>query len=305
MKFTRRSILKTAACAPLSALAWPSLAISQVQIGDATLTTVSDGHLVLPKDLVFDAMPQEDLAQLLSAFDLRSDQLEPECNLTLYQDGTRTVLFDAGSGPDFMPTAGRVLDSLSALAVSAQDITHLVFTHAHPDHIWGTLDDFGDPLFSNALHLMGQNEWDYWWNPQTVDTIGSARQTFAVGAKNRMTALEDRFEFFQDGQELLPGIQAIESPGHTPGHMSFEVRQGTQAVFVTGDAIGNHHIAFRRPMWPSGSDQDVEQAIATRQRLFDRIIIDDLAIAGFHLPNGGVGRVEAVEDGYRFVQDPT
>ncbi|KQI67439.1 metallo-beta-lactamase [Loktanella sp. 3ANDIMAR09] len=290
---------------PISALAWPNSAIAQIQIGQATLTTASDGHLILPRGFVFDAMPQENLAEVLSDFSLGAEQLEPECNLTLYQDGTRTVLFDAGSGPDFMPTAGTIQNSLSAMGIAPEDITHLVFTHAHPDHIWGTLDDFGDPLFANASHMMGRAEWDYWWDPQTVDTIGTARQTFAVGAKNRMSVLQDRFEFFEDGQEILPGIQAVSSPGHTPGHMSFEIRQGTQAVLVTGDAIGNHHVAFRRPMWPSGSDQDAKLAIATRQRLFDRIMTDDLAIAGFHLPNGGMGRVDVIGDGYEFVQDPT
>ena len=70
---------------------------------------------------------------------------------------------------------------------------------------------------------------------------------------------------------------------------------------VIGDAIGNHHVAFARPDWPSGSDQDPDMAVATRKTLFDRLTADDMTLIGFHLPGGGVGRAETSETGYRFV----
>ena len=89
-----------------------------------------------------------------------------------------------------MPTAGKVLDTLEAAGVSAEEITHVIFTHAHPDHIWGLLDDFDEPAFPEAAYLMGRDEWDYWWNPDTVNTIGEARAAFAVGAKRRLEPIE-------------------------------------------------------------------------------------------------------------------
>ncbi len=118
-----------------------------------------------------------------------------------------------------------------------------------------------------------------------------------------MEAIEDMVEFFNDGDEVLPGIAAVLSDGHTPGHMSFELRNGSDAVLIAGDAISNHHLAFARPGWKSGSDQNMERAAETRLRLFDRIMADDLRLIGFHLPQGGIGRVEKAEDGYRFVPD--
>lgn len=246
-------------------------------------------------------MPQDELMPILEATGQSRDELRPECNLTLYRDGTNTVLFDAGAGSNFMPSAGELPASTEAAGLSPEDITHVVFTHAHPDHIWGVLDDFGDPLFTEAVHMMGRTEWDYWWDPETVKTIGKARAAFAVGAKNRMEAIEDVVEFFDDGEEVLPGIAAVSTPGHTPGHMSFELRGGSEAAMVIGDAIGNHHVAFARPAWPSGSDQDADLAVATRKTLFDRLTAEDMTLIGFHLPGGGVGRAEASETGYRFV----
>jgi len=297
---TRRSFLTQSAALPLAATL-PRFAKADLSIGTGTLTTVSDGSLLLPGSFIFEPMPKDELAQVLKGFDVSNDRLTPECNLALYRDGTNTVLFDVGSGQDFMPSAGTIVDSLDALGLAPEDITHVVFTHAHPDHIWGLLDEFDDPLFYEAQYLMGRAEWDYWWNPETVNTIGDARAAFAVGAKRRMEAIQDVVTFFDDGQEVLPGIAAIASHGHTPGHMSFEVRQGSQAALIAGDAIGNHHVAFRKPAWHSGSDQDAETAAQTRLRLLDRITTDDLALIGFHLPKGGIGRVDKDANGYQFV----
>jgi glyoxylase-like metal-dependent hydrolase (beta-lactamase superfamily II) len=298
----RRTFLKRAAALPASTLL-PCISQASAKLGKATLTTVSDGYLVLPASFIFEPMPTDELGAIVQAYGLNSESLEPECNLALYRDGVNTVLFDVGSGPDFMPSAGRIVESLDALGLAPEDMTHVVFTHAHPDHIWGLLDDFDEPLFANATCMMGRAEWDYWWDPATVDTIGDARAAFAVGAKRRMEAIEDSVVLFDSGDEVLPGIQAIETPGHTPGHMSFEVRQGGDAVLIAGDAIGNHHVAFARPEWPSGSDQDMELAAETRRALFDRITADDLLIAGFHLPDGGLGRVEAKDGNYSFIPE--
>lgn len=300
MGFSRRSFLKGAAAAPVFG-SLPHLTSAELSLGNATLTTVSDGSLMLPGDFIFAPMPQEELAPILMEFGLSNDRLTPECNLALYRDGTNTVLFDVGSGPDFMPTAGTIQDSLDAIGLTPDDVTHVVFTHAHPDHIWGLLDDFDDPLFYDATYMMGRSEWDYWWNPETVDTIGEARAAFAVGAKRRMEAIEDAVVLFDDGEEILPGIAALSTPGHTPGHMAFEVRNGSNAALIVGDAIGNHHVAFRKPAWESGSDQDAALAVTTRAMLFDRLTAEDMAVIGFHLPDGGMGRVTTEGDGYRFV----
>jgi glyoxylase-like metal-dependent hydrolase (beta-lactamase superfamily II) len=282
--------------------ALPQRATAQIALGEATLTTVSDGSLTLPGSFILEGLPQDELAPLLQAYGLSAETLTPPCNLALYRDGENTVLFDVGSGPDFMPNAGEIVDSLDALELAPEDITHVLFTHAHPDHIWGLIDDFDDLLFYEATYMMGRAEWDYWWNPETVNTIGEARAAFAVGAKRRMQMIENQVQLIDGGQEVLPGIAAVATHGHTPGHLSFEIRQGSNSALVLGDAIGNHHLAFARPEWPSGVDGNKEMGIATRQMLFDRITSEQMQVVGFHLPGGGIGRIETAETGYRFVQ---
>jgi glyoxylase-like metal-dependent hydrolase (beta-lactamase superfamily II) len=303
MRSTRRQILKAMGATGLAA-GLGGAGGRVIAAGDGrTVMTASDGNLVLPGDFVFDGLPEAELADILARHGVSRDEVQPPCNVTVMRDGDRTVLFDAGAGPGFMPSAGELLDTLHDTGVAPDEVTDVVFTHGHPDHLWGVLDAFDELTFQQAAYHFGQAEWDYWSDPDTVDTIGEARAAFAVGAGRRLEAIAERTTFFTDGDEVLPGVMAHATGGHTPGHMSFEVAAGGETVLVVGDAITNAHVNFARPEWPSGSDQDAERGARTRQRLLDMAAAEGMRIIGFHLPDGGIGRVERTGDAYRFVTE--
>lgn len=300
MPLTRRAFaLGATTLGAATALPWRPLRASTT-LGTMQLDIVSDGSLVLPGDFILGENPPADVAAILTAHGITGGALTPPCNVTLLRQEWRNVLFDVGSGSDFMPSAGRLTDSLEALGLFADEITHLIITHGHPDHISGLLDDFDEPLLPNAQILMGRAEFDYWMDPATVDSIGQARQAFAIGAARRLAVVADRIVFFEDGEELLPGIAARASFGHTPGHMAFELRDGSDSLMVLGDSLGNHHVAFEAPGFESGSDQDAATAAAARLSLLDQITGAQMRVAGFHLP-GGFGRVERAGSAFRFV----
>lgn len=200
-----------------------------------------------------------------------------------------------------MPSAGKLGEALEAAGVAADDVTHVVFTHAHPDHIWGVLDDFDELAFGNAEYLMSATEWDYWFDPETVNKVPENRQSFAVGARRNMAAIEDKCSRFKPGEEVLPGIAAFDTAGHTPGHTSFHIQQGSDSVMVIGDVITNPLYSFSNPDWQMGTDSDAEQGVKARKMLLDRMAAEKMQIIGYHLPHPGTGYVERKDAAYTYV----
>lgn len=298
---TGSSLLLSAAALPLAATrGW---ALTSLTAGDMRIDSISDGHLEFTPDFAFDGIPEQEREELLARLDLPSQGVvESPLNLTLMRQEDRVILFDAGSGPDFMPTAGKLAEALEALGVAPEDVTDVIFTHGHPDHLWGLLDDFDEPLFPHAALHMGQVEFDYWTDPATIETIREDQQSFAAGAMRRLTAVAESMRTFDDGAELLPGITAVATPGHTPGHMSFALGTPDRGLFVTGDFVTSI-IGFARPDLGAGTDHDPARAAATRAATLRRLADERWTILGYHLPNGGIGRVQAEGEAFRFHQE--
>lgn len=301
----RRSILKAIGLSGLGLLAQPiipSFAKSKIKLGHKTIYSISDGHLQLPTSMLFPDVDLVELEALLSSNGLDTKSLSPECNLTLVEDGERKSLFDAGAGPNFMASAGQLLSSMDEEGISPEAITDVIFTHGHPDHIWGILDDFDEISFPRARLHFPRVEWDFWRADGTLEKMDEARKSFVVGARNRMAVMEERVELFNAGDEVVLGIEAVDTAGHTPGHCSFAIHNGSNSVMVIGDAITNHAVSFEKPAWPSGSDQDRELGIKTRLMLLDRLAADNMQVIGYHLPNGGMGYVERKDQAFKFIQ---
>lgn len=296
MHLNRRHFIHAAAALGFSASR--SWAITDISLDDFSIRTVSDGKLVLPMEfLITPDVDRAEIEPILTDAGITGDTVDSPLNVTLVQRGDDLILFDAGSGPDFMPTAGDLPDALDAIGVTPDQITHVVFTHAHPDHIWGVLDDFDEPRFVNARHMIGRIERDFWIDPATMNAVAPSRQSFVAGASRRIETLGDVLEVFEDGDEVVAGVTARLSPGHTPGHMSFDL--GGRA-FVTGDMVTNAHLGFRRPLVYSGSDQQPEIAAETRLKTLEMLSESELTVIGYHLPDGGIGTVSRDGEGFAF-----
>ena len=278
------------------------LAAQRVRAALSPPETLSDGHLVLPVSFLLPKATPTDLRALGLEAEAEAGSFAPACNVTLCRSDGRLVLFDAGSGSNFMPTAGKLPQSLAAAGIDPADVTDIVFTHAHPDHIWGVLDDFDELLFPEARYHIAEAEWDYWRSDKALSDLPEERHSFVAGARNRFAAIEERATRFRPGAEVLPGIEAVAAAGHTPGHTAFVVH-GEEPTMIVGDAISNDPVSFLRPDWHWGADQDPETGAATRKALLDRLAVDRLRFVGFHLPKGGVGRVERADGAYRFVAE--
>lgn len=293
--FSRRALLQGLGALPVLAFA------PVAHAADARLETLSDGAFTLPTGMLSRGASPQEIKAALSEAGLPTDVTRNPLNVSLLTRGDDLILFDCGAGPNFMAGAGKLAESLSAAKVDPARVKHVIFTHGHPDHLWGALDDFDTPAFAEATYHIAEAERDYWLSPKVYETLPEDRHAFAAGAQRILKALEPSLKTFKPGDEVTSGVMALDTRGHTPGHVSFDVAVGAETVTVLGDALTHPVFSFRYPDWAGGFDQEPERAIATRKRLLDKSASDRGRIVGYHLPAGGMGRVERAGAAYRFV----
>ena len=300
-KFSRRSVL-AAAATTFATRALPAFAAAPytVKHGAFELTVVSDGHLVLPVSFLAPDAPPEERAALLKAAGETGEQYNSPTNVTLIRTASDLILIDMGSGDRFMPTAGKLWDNLKAAGIDKSKITKVIFTHGHPDHLWGTVDELDELVIPDVTFNVASAEWDFWTGDNAVRGLPSERAGFVTGARRNYAAIKDKVKMVKAGDEIVSGLRLIDTAGHTQGHVSLELA-GADGLIVGGDALIHQLISFQHPEWKPAADHVPDQAVATRRKLLDRLATDRAKLIGFHLPYPGVGIVERRDSAYRFV----
>jgi glyoxylase-like metal-dependent hydrolase (beta-lactamase superfamily II) len=297
---TRRSLL-AATAAGLAARALPAIAATTTfKHGAFEVTVISDGHLVLPVTMLAPEAPLAERDALLASIGVSGPQYNSPTNITLIRTGGELILIDMGSGDRFMPTAGKLWDNLKAVGIDKSKITKVIFTHGHPDHLWGTVDELDDLMLPQAAFYAGAPEWDFWNGDNAARGLPAERAGFVTGARRNYAAIKDRVTMFKPGDDIVTGLRIVATPGHTQGHVSIELAGG-EGLIVGGDALIHPLISFAHPEWRPSTDHVPEQAVATRRKLLDRLASDRSKLIGFHLPYPGLGQVERKDGAYRFV----
>jgi glyoxylase-like metal-dependent hydrolase (beta-lactamase superfamily II) len=307
-RLSRRELIALASASALSTAAGlPNIAVRAappptIRVGEIEITVLSDGNLSFPVTFLARNAEPAEIEAVLKAAGVPSERVEPPCNVTLVRTAKDLILIDAGAGPNFSPTAGRLLDNLDAAGLRREAVTRIVYTHAHPDHLWGTLDDFDEsPNFPNAAYVIAAEEWNFWTAEDAARRMPPERMNFAPGARRNLMRIKDKIRTVKPGEEIAPGLRAVDTAGHTAGHISIEISSGREQLIVLGDALTHIVVSFAHPEWKPASDHhDPDKAVATRKRLLDRLAADKTPVVGFHLPFPGLGRVERKGMAYAF-----
>jgi glyoxylase-like metal-dependent hydrolase (beta-lactamase superfamily II) len=296
---SRRALLASTAATLALGLPAAAAPLHRFKHGEFEVLVVSDGHLVLPTGFLAPDAPPAERAALLQAAGETGDQYQSPTNITLLRNASDLILVDMGSGDRFMPSAGKVFDNLKAAGIEKSAITKVVFTHGHPDHLWGALDELDELMLPDAAYYFPATEWDYWRSDNATQGLPPDRAGFVTGARRRLDAIKERVKMFKPGDDIVTGLRAVDTPGHTQGHISLEVA-GADRLIIGADVLTHSLISFAHPEWRTVADHVPDLAAATRQKLLDRLAADKSKLIGFHLPYPGVGTVARKDGAYRF-----
>ncbi len=296
---TRRRLLGAGAALPVLALGAGGSSIALAQEGAATpnaikhtftlgefeVSTLLAGARVFedPQGTFGMNVEADEFAAVSEANFIPADAAQAYFTPTVVRAGDDIVLFDTGFGPD------SILPPLAAAGISAEDVTVVVITHMHGDHISGLSSDAG-VTFPNARYVTGQVEFDAW--------SGMDNDNF----KAKVAPLAEKMTFIGDGEDVVSGITSMAAYGHSPGHMAYLLDSGDKQLLIAAD-FANHYVwSLAYPDWEVRFDMDKAAATASRKKVLAMLEAERMPFIGYHMPFPGYGYVEAGGEGqYRYV----
>lgn len=263
------------------------MTVHQLKIGDIECAVLQEGAAEMTLDAVAGRYPKASREAISAA--LAGEAPSGSLNLLYVNSGGTRILADVGFGAS-TPGMGGALRGLESLGIAAADIDVLFLTHFHGDHIAGFFNPDGAPVYSNALFVTTQAEWDEWMGRWASSGSAADQQNLA-----RYTALRDRFKLVSGGDEIAPGVSAVDLKGHTLGHSGLLIESAGDRLLHVVDIL-HQPFQFARADWHFSFDSDPALAVETRERALRQCADEGILTLFYHLPFPGLGAV-AVEDG--------
>jgi glyoxylase-like metal-dependent hydrolase (beta-lactamase superfamily II) len=281
------------------------------KVGDILVTVVSDGINTFPlgDTFVLNAEKEQVNAALEKAF-LPRDKVSIYFAPLVLNTSGKLVVIDTGNGAlakdKSKGAVGQFVDNMATAGFDPKAVDAVVISHFHTDHVNGLLTADGTPAFPNAEILVPAVEWKFWMDDGEMSRATGERMV-GLFKNNRNifeTALKKKVTPYEWNKEIAPGLLAVETVGHTPGHTSYVLSSGSGKVFIQSDVTNNPSLFAANPGWHAFFDQDGAVAENTRRRVYDMLVADRLQVQGFHYAFPGLGHFEKDGSGYRVVEAP-
>ena len=273
----------------------------RMMLGDFEVTALSDGTVNLPVDkLLTNTTPAKVNKALAKAY--QSAPLETSVNGYLINTGSKLVLIDTGAAKLFGPTLGDLAANLKAAGYQPEQVDEVYITHMHPDHVGGLMD--GDKLaFPNATIRADKHDADFWLSQANLDKAPADAKGFFQGAMASLNPYvkANRFSAFDGNTDLVPGIKAMASHGHTAGHSTYVVESKGQKLVLWGDLIHVAAVQFDDPSVTIAFDSESKAAAVQRKAAYADAAKGGYIVGAAHLAFPGLGRVRANGKAYTWV----
>lgn len=270
------------------------------------MTVVTDGinRLPLPDGFVLNATKDEVNAALAAAFMEKNVFVGPY-NPIVVNTGAKLAVIDTGTGEAAYRARkganGQFLTNLATAGIDANTVDTVIISHYHGDHINGLLKMDNSLAFPNAEILVPAPEHKYWMDDGELNRASTPRIQGVFKNARRVMRGEvlKRLRTYEWNREVIPGVTAVGTPGHTPGHTCHIVTSGASKVYVQGDLTHAPFLFVRNPGWHPYYDQDPVQTEAMRRRVYDMLVAEKMPVQGFHYPFPALAHVEKTATGYR------
>ena len=281
------------------------------KVGDAQVNAISDGAntFPLPEKFVLNAT-KDDVNGALAKVFLPKDKMTITYAPLVINTGGKIVVIDTGNGAAAFASSkgnvGQFATNMQAAGFDPNSVDMVVISHFHGDHVNGLLNAEGTLAFPNAEVLVPAVEYKYWMDDGEMSKASGERmqglfknnrRVFEAGLKKKVTP-------YEWGKDVAPGLLAVESIGHTPGHTSYVLSSGSDKVFIQSDVTNHPALFATNAGWHLMFDQDPAQAESTRRKVYDMLVADRMRVQGFHYPFPANGFVEKDGNGYRLVPAP-
>lgn len=276
----------------------------RMSLGTSELYLISDGGFPMDTASLFGSVPERAMEEARKQAFLTKPAVPGHVNVLLVKDGTNLMLIDTGCGKSFGETTGFLPKNLARAGFSPSDITHVIITHAHPDHIGGLVD--GDRLtFPNARVFVNAAEHTAWTvaSPQFPKTKVPVEMLKAMveGARHAFEVATPKLELLKPTDQVGGIITVVDAPGHTPGHIALRIDSAGEPVLYLTDTVHVPSLQFAHPQWHVLYDADPELAARTRKMILDQVVRERRMVAGSHIPFPSFGHLVAQGNGFGFV----
>ncbi|MBI4804374.1 MAG: MBL fold metallo-hydrolase [Desulfovibrio sp.] len=291
------SLLVLSCLGPSGAAAKEEL-MGKTSVGDLTVFILSDGYRDLDAKLFLATDPSQQAAvkEIYPQGKTRNS-----LNTFLMKSAGKLILVDTGGGALLGPDAGGLPKALAAAGFSPGDITDVLLTHNHRDHIGGLALD-GKAAFANATVHLSKAEHDFWMNPANEATVAERARTTFVATREMLALYPGKVRTFEPGQEQFPGVKTLAAYGHTPGHIAVLVSSKGDNLLIFGDLLHGIDLQLARPDIAIAFDSDPAAAVASRKTLLSRAATEKWSVTGVHVPGPDTYRIQAKGDGFAFVR---